>query len=41
MRFEIPKEYRETPEAKELIRIDKAFTEACADEARAMSECVI
>jgi hypothetical protein len=36
MRFEIPKEHRKTPEAKELIRIDKKFSKSCAREARAM-----
>lgn len=36
MRFEIPKEHRKTPEAKELIRLDKEFSKACAREARAM-----
>jgi len=36
MRFEIPKEHRKTPEAKELIRLDKEFSKACAREARAL-----
>ncbi len=36
MQFVIPKEHRNTPEAKELVRIDKAFTKSCAREARAL-----
>lgn len=36
MRFQIPKEYRKIPEAKELIRLDKEFSKACAQDLRAL-----
>lgn len=36
MWFEIPKEFRKTPEAIEMLRIDAEFTKACAAELKAV-----
>ena len=36
MWFEIPKEFRKTPEALEMLRIDAEFTKVCAEEVKAL-----
>lgn len=36
MWFEVPKEFRKTPEAIEMLRIDAEFTMVCADELEAV-----